>query len=101
MIGLSPKGIPFIRALPDGECVLQFIERPADIDVKACRFIAVGGRYFIAIASDDEVLLSAASAGPDGDLHTIATEAAPNGIQLVLAIDRLVRKSTEHLDMVM
>jgi hypothetical protein len=101
MIGFAqPKGIPFIRALPDGQAMLQFIERPVDIDVKACRFIAVGGRYFIAIISDDEVRMSAASAGPDGELREIADEVSPNGIALTLAVDRLVRKSVEHLEKV-
>lgn len=100
MIGLAPpKGIPFIRAFPDGELRLQFIERPIDIDVKASRFIAVGGRYFIAIISDDEVKLSAAvPLGQDGQLEEIANEVSANGIALPLAIDRLVKKTAIYMD---
>lgn len=98
MIGLAPKGIPFIRAFPDGGLRLEFIERPVDIDVKACRFIALGGRYFIAIISDDEVKLSAAVGGKDGEMYEVANEVSPNGIALPLAIDRLVKKSHQHLD---
>lgn len=93
MIIGQPKGIPFFRVYPTGPLKVQTIERPAQIDVLASSFIARGGRYFIAVLSDDEVKMSAIIQGLGDDLHEVASEVCPNGVMLPLAVDRLVRAS--------
>lgn len=100
MMAGRPKGIPFIRAYPNGDYVMQTIERPGAIDFMAGRFIANGGRYFIAVMNDGDVRMDAAIAVPDGTLHTLATEQVENGPEVVEAVDRLVRESIRHLDAV-
>lgn len=93
MIIGQPKGIPFIRVFPDQSLKVQTIERPAQIDALACSFLARGGRYLIAILSDDEVKMTAVMSGMGDDLHEIASEVTHNGVMLPLAVDRLVRAS--------
>lgn len=91
--------IPFIRAFPSGEKRLQEIERPAEIQALASKFIAYGGRYLVAIHSDEKVELVAALGDADG-IRKIAEETTPNGPEMIDAVDRLVKASVEGLDTV-
>lgn len=91
--------IPFIRAFPSGEKRLQEIDRPAEIQVLANRFIAHGGRYLVAIHSDEKVELVAALGTSDG-IRKVASETTPNGPEMIDAVDRLVKASVEGLDTV-
>lgn len=91
--------IPFIYVHRDGACVKQ-IERPIDIQVLADSFIARGGRYLITLFADDVVQLQAVVKGHDGEPFTMNTQAAPNGIMVPFAVDRLVRESVRQMDMV-
>lgn len=97
MIIGAPKGIPFVRVYPDNSLKVQTIERPAEIDVLASSFIARGGRYLIAMLSDDEVKMTAIVQGVGDDVHEVAAEVSPNGIALPLAVDRLVRASVARI----
>lgn len=97
MIIGQPRGIPFIRVFPDESLKVQTIERPAQIDVLACSFMARGGRYLIAILSDDEVRMAAVVPGVDGEPIEVAAEVSHNGIGLPLAVDRLVRDSVARI----
>lgn len=95
--------IPFIRAFPSGEKRLQQIERPMDIYMKACRFIACEGRYLIAVLpnhnnTDVSVELVAAMLSKDGEFVEMAKESYPNGPGLEDAVDRLVLASVEKMD---
>lgn len=91
--------IPFIRAFPDGHQVLSEIERPSDIQALANRFIAHGGRYLVAVLSDEEVRLVAATMGRDGETVEMASEVTANGPAILDAVDRLVRNSLVNLDL--
>lgn len=91
--------IPFIYVHADGACVKQ-IERPIDVQVLADSFINRGGRYLITLFADDVVQLQAVVKGWQGEPHTVASQAAPNGIMLPFAVDRLVRESVRQLDAV-
>lgn len=99
MIG-QPKGIPFLRVFPDYTVRMQMIERPAEIDVLACAFLAAGGRYMIAIISDNEVRLTAVVEGIGDDVHEIHSEVSPNGVMLPLAVDRLIKESVRKISAV-
>lgn len=100
MIGIERPnpGIPFIRAYSDGTYKVQAIQRPAAVDVQACRFIALGGRFFIAIISDLEVRLCAMQRAADGNLYPIADETCMNGPPVLGAVDRLVERAAFHVD---
>lgn len=91
--------IPFIYVHADGACVKQ-IERPIDIQVLADSFINRGGRYLITLFEDDVVQLQAVVKGHDGEPFTLNSQAAPNGVMLPSAVDRLVRESVQRLDQV-
>lgn len=89
--------IRFIRKFPDGSDGRTTIDRPHTIETMAATFRARGGRYVIYKHSDDKVELSAVRVikvdGEAVDMVTIATEFTPDGIELPLAVDRLVRAS--------
>lgn len=91
--------IPFIYVHRDGACVKE-IERSIDIQILADSFIARGGRYLITLFADDVVQLQAVVQGFDGEPYTLTSQAAPNGVMLPFAVDRLVRESVRQLDMV-
>lgn len=91
--------IPFIYVHRDGACVKE-IERPIDIQIMADSFIHRGGRYLITLFEDDVVQLQAVVQGHDGEPFALNTQAAPNGIMLPFAVDRLVRESVRRLEMV-
>jgi len=80
-------------------CVKE-IERPIDIQIAADSFIARGGRYLITLFADDVVQLQAVVKGHDDEPYTLNTQAAPNGVMLPFAVDRLVRESVRQMDMV-
>lgn len=106
--------IPFIRAFPSGEKRLQQIERPMDIYMKACRFIAHGGRYLIAVLpnqNNTDVCVEMIAAmvmnetvddngveRGEGHIRELANEAWVNGPGLEDAVDRLVLASVEKMD---
>lgn len=98
IIGVTPKGIPFIRWLPNGGYIGQTIERPAAIEFQGHRFIANGGRYCIALMAPDEVIVAACVHMADGNLQEVAREVASNGPPLAEAVDNVVRASVHWLD---
>ena len=98
IIGVTPKGVPFIRWLPNGGYVGQTIERTPVIEFMAHRFIANRGRYYIALLPPDEVIVAACVRFRDGTLQEIAREATSNGPPLADAVDKVVRASIHWLD---
>jgi hypothetical protein len=98
--------VPFIRAFPNGEKRLQLISRTPEIYALACKFIAHGGRYLSYVNDKAEVEMIAATmrnpaTDPMGVLDPVvemAKETVPNGPEVPLAVDRLVRTSVEKLD---
>lgn len=88
--------IPFIRVFPNGRNGLTEVIRPREIEALACRFIATGGRYLITIDPDGTVKLAAAVLRADGEPEEAASETCENGPQLLMAVDRLVRKSAQY-----
>lgn len=92
MIIGAPKGIPFIRVYPDNSLKAQTIERPAEVQVLADVFISRGGRFLIAMLSNNRVRMAAVVEGVDGEPIELAGETVPNGVMLPMAVDRLVRE---------
>lgn len=96
--GGSHPEIPFIRALPNGLRTLQTIDRGPELYASACKFIARGGRYMIAIMDTNHVELVAGMEDCEGRLIKVAHETSGNGPELMAAVDRLVRASVENMD---
>ncbi len=92
--------IPFIRAYPSGERVLQTIDRGPAIYAMAIKFIARGGRYLCAMMADNHIELVAGMEASDGSLIKVAHETSGNGPELADAVDKLVKSSVEHMDTV-
>lgn len=88
--------IPFIRGFPSGARSLQDITRPFQIERKAKKFIAHGGRYLIEIQTDGKVSLIAII-DVNGTAKDVARELCDNGPDLPLAVDALVLESVQHI----
>lgn len=97
MIIGQQRGIPFIRVFPDKSLKGEIIERPPEIELLASVFISRGGRFLIAILSNNHVRAAAVVEGVDGDPIELAVESVPNGILLPGAIDRLVRNGMSKM----
>lgn len=91
-------GIPFTQyLLPDGRRRDETIERPADVEAQAQKFIAAGGRYECEILTTGEVSFTAVFCDEDGDEQDVEIEICANGPAVRDAVDALVRKSVTHI----
>lgn len=97
LIGITTKGIAFIRSLPDGTEVGQTIERSGPVQSEADQFIARGGRYRIALLPDGDVRV-AATVKREGEILEIYAEQVRNGPELPDCIDSVVMASIGALD---
>lgn len=89
--------IPFTQyLLPNGEKRDERIERPADIEALARQFIEAGGRYECEMLTTGEVSLTAVYA-VDDEPEDVEIEICPNGPDVPLRIDDLVRRSVAHI----
>lgn len=88
-------GIPFTQyLLPDGRKRPQWIERPAEIETLAARFIAAGGRYECEMLTTGEVSFTAVL---DDDDPPVAIEVCSNGPDVPGKVDDLIRNSVARL----
>src|SRR5262245_61814952 len=100
LIGIGPKGIPFLQVQPGLPVVVRMIERPIDIEVLAGSFTARGGRYCLTLKGE-ELRLGAVVPHMNGvDIVEVASATAINGIVLPFVVDQLVRESVRKLDLV-
>jgi hypothetical protein len=86
-------GIPFTQyLLPDGRTRDEHIDRPADIEAIADRFIKSGGRYECEVLTTGEVSLTAVK--DDDDVAIVLCQNAPGVGERV---DELVRESERFI----
>ena len=91
-------GIPFTQyVLPHGRRREETIERPADIEALAQKFIDAGGRYECEVLTTGEVSFTAVFCDEDGDEQDVEIEICANGPAVREAVDALVRKSLNHV----
>lgn len=91
-------GIPFTQyVLPHGRTREETIERPAEIEALARKFIESGGRYECEILTTGEVSFTAVFCGDGGDEQDVEIEICANGPAVQEAVDTLVRKSLSHV----
>ena len=90
-------GIPFTQyLLPDGRKRDTDIERPAEIEEMALRFMEGGGRYECEILTTGEVSLTAVKE-IDGEPQDVEIEVCHNGPGVGERVDDLVRRSIAHV----
>lgn len=90
--------IPFTQyVLPHGRKREETIERPAEIEALADKFIAAGGRYECEILTTGEVSLTAVFCDDDGDEQDVEIEICTNGPAIRDAVDALVQRSVSHV----
>lgn len=90
--------IPFTQyILPDGRKREEAIERPAEIEALADKFIKAGGRYECEILRTGEVSLTAVFCDDDGDEQDVEIEVCANGPAVRDAVDALVHRSVKHV----
>ena len=91
-------GIPFTQyVLPHGRRRDEVIERPAEIEALAQKFIDAGGRYECEVLTTGEVSFTAVLCDDDGDERDIEIEICANGPAVRDAVDALVLKSVTHI----
>lgn len=96
----EPKGIPFTQYLrPNGRKSPQWIERPAQIEEAAKKFIAAGGYYESELLITGEASLTAVKV-IDGEPQDIAIKIVPNGPTVCEAVDALVLESLKFIGVV-
>lgn len=83
---------------PDGRPRPVLIDRPADVEAAAARFVAAGGKYECEELATGEVALTAVltldeKEGP----KDVASEVCANGPPVLEAVDSLVRVSLKHI----
>jgi len=83
--------------LPRGERRKTSIERPAEIEALADKFIAVGGWFECEVLTTGHASLTACMDRDDGD-NDIEIEVVPNGPGIGEAVDRLVQRAVKHVD---
>lgn len=81
--------------LPRGERKPTNIERSADIEALADKFIAGGGWFECEVLTTGHVSLTACMNRENGD-NDIEIEVVPNGPGVGEAVDRLVSRAVEH-----
>lgn len=92
--------IPFTQyLLPNGRRSHIEIERPADIEAMAERFMRSGGRFECEVLRDLETVSLTAARKVDGEDQDIAIELCKNGPDVVDAVDQLVRNAAAYIDM--
>lgn len=90
--------IPFTQyLLPHGEKRAESIERPADIEALAQRFIDAGGRFECEVLRTGQISLTAVYP-IDGEPQDVEIELCSNGPDVPLRVDALVRRSAAHID---
>lgn len=88
--------IPFTQYLrPNGRPRETGIDRPADVEALAERFIASGGWFEAEVLSTGDVSLTACAI-VDDEPQDIDIEIAPNGPEVPQAVDRLVRRVSKE-----
>lgn len=91
-------GIPFTQyVLPHGRKREETIERPAEIEALAQKFIDAGGRYECEVLTTGEVSFTAVFCDEDGDEQDVEIEICANGSAVRDAVDAIVRKSLNHV----
>lgn len=88
--------IPFTQyVLPNGRQREESIERPAEVEAIADRFIEAGGRYECEVLTTGHVSLTAVKEvdGEDQDVEIIVCD---NGPEIPNKVDELVRRSAAH-----
>ena len=86
------KPIKFTQYLrPDGRAKEMLIDRPDEIANKAQAFIDQGGRFDIEMLMTGDVSITAEITDHEGEVKTIAQEIVPNGLEVPIAVDRLVQ----------
>lgn len=91
-------GIPITHYIrPHGRPREETIDRPAEIEALAQKFIEAGGRYECEILTTGEASLTAVFCGEDGDEQDVEIEICDNGPPVGEAVDALVRKSINHV----
>lgn len=91
-------GIPFTQyVLPHGRKREETIERPAEIEALAQKFIDAGGRYECEVLTTGEVSFTAVFCDEDGDEQDVEIEICANGPAVRDAVDAIVRKSLNHV----
>jgi hypothetical protein len=89
--------IPFTQYLrPDGRRTSVEVDRPAEIEQLAERFIAAGGRYECEELTTGHASLTAVH--PECETGDCAIAVVNNGPEVPAAVDRVVRRSVEWLN---
>ena len=90
--------IPFTQyLLPRGQRRAEQIERPADIEALAEKFIASGGRYECELLRDGSTASLTAVHKVDDEEQDIAIVLSVNGPAIPEKVDELVRRSADWL----
>lgn len=88
--------VPFTQHLrPDGRKCETGIERPADVEALAERFIAAGGWFEAEVLMDGHVRLTACAV-VDDEPQDIDIELVPNGPEVPEAVDRLIHRVSKE-----
>lgn len=90
--------IPFVRIFPRDRKGLQEVSRSKEIERKAKRFIANGGRYVCEVLPTGEACVTALLPDCTGEFQDVAHGKCENGPDLLTLIDELVTKSENHLE---
>lgn len=99
-INKSPDLIPVVQWLPGGNSIGRLADRGEGVYAVACRFLSAGGRYYSAFRADNVAELVAGfpvEDGAKGEIVLVARETVENGVEVGLAIDRLVIASVEQM----
>lgn len=89
--------IPFTQyLLPNGRRQRTEVDRPAEIEAIARRFIDAGGRYECEVLTTGQVILTAVM-DLEGEPQDVEMEICGNGPKVMDATDRLVRNSIKHI----
>lgn len=89
--------IPFTQyILPNGRRREETIERPAEIEAIASRFIESGGKYECEVLTTGHVSLTAVKE-VDGEPQDVEIIICNNGPDIPVKVDELVRRSETHI----
>ena len=93
------RGIPFTQYMrPDGRKVPVTVERPAEIEVLAQRFIEAGGYFEVEHLMTGHASLTAGFV-VDGEPMDVAIQVVENGPAVSAAVDELVHAATAFLEL--
>jgi hypothetical protein len=89
--------VPFTQyLLPNGRQVPVSVERPADVEEMAQRFIEAGGRYECEVLTTGQISLTAVL-DVDDEPQDVEIVICRNGPDVLAATDRLVAASIRHI----